>query len=67
MWFFHIHDFTSADSISCRLYSAVVFTIEKNLCISRLAQFTLLLFKGQLYFEKNENKNTTPKLVDVAN
>ena len=58
MWFFQILDFTSADSTSCRWCSAVVFTVEKNLCINGPTQFICLLFKDQLYSEKNESENT---------
>ena len=45
----HIHDSTSMDLTNHRSCSAMVFTIEKNLCISRPTQFKSLLFKDYLY------------------
>ena len=58
--FFQIRDFTSAGSASRRWCHAVVFTVEKekNLCVNGPTQFICLLFKGKLYFERNESENT---------
>ena len=38
-----------ADSTNCRQSSIVVFTIEKNPCISGPVQFKPMLFRGQLF------------------
>ena len=52
LWFFHIRGSTSVDSTNLRLCSTVVFTIEKNPCISRHVQFKPVLFKNHLDYIK---------------
>ena len=40
----------SSDSANLGSCSTVIFTIEKNPCVSGPVQFKPVLFKGQLYF-----------------
>lgn len=48
---FHILRFNN-----CGPCITIVFTIEKNPCISGLAQFKAMSFKGQLYNLDNSGK-----------
>ena len=50
-------------STNCVSFSTIIFTTEKNPCISEPAQFKLMLLKDHLYLENP--KDTVKKLLEL--